>query len=168
MQSLRARLREIPIVAYLYHRLRDMLLLGAPISETPYGFRMAGNAAIRSGQFEPEEVALVRTLLGDCAALIDVGANVGLYSCLARSQGRHAIAVEPHPGNLRILRANLAANGWGDTEIVPKGLAGAPGSAPLFGDNTGASLIPGWATLPRSTLQRQTIGLTTLDALLDE
>lgn len=168
MRSLRARLRKIPIAAYLYQRLRDTLLpLGAPMSATPYGFRMAGNAAMRAGLFEPDEVALVRSLLGDCAALIDVGANVGLYTCLARSLGRRAIAVEPHPGNLRILRANLAANGWDDTEVVPMGLAEAPGSAQLFGANTGASLVPGWASLPRRTLQRQTIEITALDALLD-
>ncbi len=166
-ESLRDRLRNVPIAAYLYHRLRDMLLLGAPMSGTPYGFRMAGNAAVRAGAFEPEEVALVRSLLAECAALIDVGANIGLYSCLARSVGRRAVAIEPHPGNLRLLRANFAANGWRDTEIVAKGLAAAPGSAELLGANTGASLVPGWATLSRRTLLRQTIELTTLDALLE-
>lgn len=168
MQSLRARLRKIPIAAYLYHRLRDALLpLGAPMARTPYGFRMAGNAAMREGRFEAEEVALVRSLLGEHEVLVDVGANIGLYTCLARSLGRRALAVEPHPGNLRMLRANLAANGWEDTEVVAKGLAEAPGSAPLFGANTGASLVPGWAQLPRGTLQRETIELTTLDALLE-
>ena len=167
MRSLRDRLRNVPIAAYLYHRLRDVLLLGAPMARTPYGFKMAGNAAVRFGRFEPEEVALVRSLLGDCAALIDVGANIGLYSCLARSVGRRAVAIEPHPGNLRLLRANLAANGWQDTEIVARGLAAAQGSAELFGTNTGASLVPGWAALSRRTLLRQTVELTTLDALLE-
>jgi FkbM family methyltransferase len=128
---------------------------------------MAGNAAMREGVFEPEEVALVRSLLGECGALVDVGANIGLYTCLARSLGRPALAIEPHPGNLRILRANLAANGWDDTEVVAKGLAETPGTAPLFGANTGASLVPGWAQLPHGTLQRRSIELTTLDALLE-
>lgn len=167
MQSLRARLRKIPIAAYLYHRLREALLLRAPMSATPYGFRMAGNAAMREGRFEPEEVELVRALLAERDVVVDVGANIGLYTCLARSLGRRALVVEPHPGNLRLLRANLAANGWDDTEVVPKGLAQSPGAAPLFGTSTGASLVPGWAQLPRGTLQRETIELTTLDDLLE-
>lgn len=166
--SLRSRLRRIPLASWLYHKLRGALLpLGAGVSETPYGFRMAGNAAMQAGRFEHEEVLLLRSLLGECAALIDVGANVGLYTCLARSMGRRAVAVEPHPDNLRVLRANLAANGWDDTEVVPMGLAQTPGSAELYGTDTGASLLAGWASLPRRTLLRRTIPVTTLDTLLE-
>jgi len=143
-----------------------MLPFGAPMSSTPHGFRMAGHAAMQSGDFEPDEVALLRVLLAERDVLVDVGANVGLYTCLARSLGRRAIAVEPLPANLRLLRANLAANGWSDTDVAEVGLAQNEGSAELFGTDTGASLIPGWASLPRRTLLRHTIRLTTLDALL--
>lgn len=168
LQSLRGRLRRIPVAAYLYHRLRESLSSLSAAGDTPYGFRLAGNAAMRAGGFEQEEVELVRDLLGERDALIDVGANVGLYTCLARSLGRRAVAVEPHPANLRVLRSNLAANGWGDTEIIAVGLSDAPGEAELLGSDTGASLVSGWAGMPEGTLLRHHIRLTTLDALVGE
>lgn len=168
LQVLRARLRKVPLVAYWYHRMRGALMpFGAGMSETPFGFRMAGHAQMQAGSFETDEIALMRALLAERELLVDIGANVGLYTCLARSLGRRAVAVEPHPANLRLLRANLAANGWSDTEVAAVGLAQAPGAAELFGTDTGASLISGWASLPRRTLLRHTIRLTTLDALLD-
>lgn len=138
----------------------------APATQTPHGFRFAGNAAMQAGGFEPEEVDLVRALLAEADVLVDVGANLGLYACLARSLGKDVVAVEPVPANLRALRANLRVNGWGDTEIVEAGLAEAPGRADIFGTDTGASLLPGWAGLPRGTLLKRTIRLDTMDALL--
>lgn len=168
LQSLRAQLRKIPLAALLYHRVRELLQpLGSPMAPTPWGFRMAGHQQMRTGGFEPEEVALMRKLLEEHDILVDVGANIGLYACLARSLHRRALAVEPLPANLRFLRANLAANGWQDTEVVEAGLAREAGSAELYGTETGASLIAGWASLPKRTLLRHSIRLTTLDALLE-
>src|SRR5699024_10081937 len=42
--------------------------------------------------------------------LIDVGANIGTITIPAINRGlmQTATAIEPHPGNLRLLRANLA------------------------------------------------------------
>ena len=41
LHSMRARLRSIPLVAYLYRRLREALQpLGTPMSLTPYGFQI--------------------------------------------------------------------------------------------------------------------------------
>ncbi|MBC7804136.1 MAG: FkbM family methyltransferase [Candidatus Parcubacteria bacterium] len=169
LRNLRSRLRNVPLAAWAYHRAREFLLpLGAPMATTPWGFRMAGHVQMQSGEFEPEEVALMRALLRQHDVLVDVGANIGLYTCLARSLGRRAIAVEPLPANLRFLRANLAANDWSDTEVAEAGLACEAGSAELFGTATGASLVAGWASLPRRTLMRHTIRLTSLDALLGE
>ena len=168
LQALRGRLRRNPLAALLYHRLRESLSGLAGASATPYGFRLAGNAAMQAGGFEPQEVELVRGLLAERDLLVDVGANIGLYTCLARSLGRRAIAVEPHPANLRLLRANLQSNGWSDTEVVEAGLADKIGEAELLGSNTGASLISGWAGAPRGTLLRHRIRLDTLDAVLGD
>ncbi len=167
LQSLRATLRRLPLAAYIYHRLRETLSPLRPMADTPHGFRFAGNAAMEMGGFEREELDLVRELLDGRDALVDVGANIGLYTCLARSLGKRALAVEPLPSNLRLLRANLRANGWGDTPIAAVGLSDAEGQCEIFGTDTGASLVSGWAGLPRSTMLRQLVPLTTLDALLE-
>jgi len=124
------------------------------------------NSVMQSGKFEQDEVALVQTLLPDHQRFIDIGANIGLYACVARSAGVPVIAVEPLSANMRVLLANLSANGWTDTEVVAAGLASAPGIAEILGDGTGASLLPGWGALPENTLLRERIPLNTLDAIL--
>lgn len=134
---------------------------------TPDGYLFAGRADMQSGIFECEEVKVIRQYLDKADVLIDVGANVGYYCCVACAKGRKVVAVEPVPENLRYLCANLRVNGWADeVEVFPVGLAAAPGLADLYGAGTGASLVRGWAgTSPRFA---QTIALSTLDILLGE
>ena len=52
--------------------------------------------------------------------LIDVGANIGTITIPALKRGliQTATAVEPHPDNLRLLRANIALNGLEDRVMV--------------------------------------------------
>jgi len=52
--------------------------------------------------------------------LIDVGANIGtiIIPALKRGLVRVATAIEPHPENLRLLRANIALNGLEDRVTV--------------------------------------------------
>ncbi|MBS7350130.1 MAG: FkbM family methyltransferase, partial [Comamonas sp.] len=54
------------------------------------------------------------------AHLIDVGANIGTITIPAIKRGlmQTATAIEPHPDNLRLLRANLALNGIDDRVAV--------------------------------------------------
>lgn len=138
--------------------------------ETPYGFKFqAGNSAhhkdMQEGFFEQDETILIREYLHEADVLVDIGANIGFYVCMARSVGKHVIAVEPQPRNLELMYANLRVNGWEDVEVFPLGLGAQPGIATLYGiSSTGASLIPGWAGAPKSF--RQTIPVNTLDILL--
>ncbi len=163
---LRQGLRRIPLAAWLVQSLRQWRAASAAPTETPFGFRMAGNAQMQAGTFEPDEVALVREQLAHCDRLVDVGANIGFYACLARAAGRPVLAVEPLAANLQLLLANLTANGWDDAEVVAAGLAARPGIADIFGADTGASLLGGWAGLPDNTPLRQRIALSTLDLVL--
>ena len=163
----RALLRRQPRLAYLAHAARHAWLSGRQqLVMTPFGFRFAGSSDMQSGAFEPLEVELVRSLLPLHQRFVDIGANIGFYSCLARSFDVPVLAIEPLPTNLRVLLANLAANAWEDTEVVAAGLSSRPGVAEIFGDGTGASLLKGWASLPDNTLLRERIPLTTLDNIL--
>jgi FkbM family methyltransferase len=138
---------------------------------TPLGFRFGGlrsqhHRAMQTGTFEPAEVELFKRELSDPETiLVDVGANAGYFTCLARSLGRRAIAIEPLPLNLRCLYANLEANGWMDTEVWPLAVSERPGLAPLWGaSSTGASLIENWAGAPSAF--RRMVPVTTLDTIL--
>jgi FkbM family methyltransferase len=137
---------------------------------TPYGFSMIpGNSKhhrlMQDGTFEPEEVALMVEYLEASDVFVDIGANVGFYSCLARSLGKHAVVIEPQEQNLRYAYANLSANGWTDAEVFPLGLSRQAGIQTLYGiSSTGASLIPGWAAQPKGF--KKTIPVSTLDILL--
>lgn len=67
--------------------------------------------------------------------MLDVGANTGLYSLLATMVRPDvaAIAFEPFPPLLPLLRANLAANRWGGrVEVVECAISDEPGEAELF------------------------------------
>ena len=161
---------------YTGHNLRDIYdqYLSRPSrpAPTPFGFRFGGLAsqhhrAMQAGSFEVEETRLLRALMPTVDAFVDVGANVGYYTCLARSLGRPAIAIEPMANNLRCLMANLAANAWDDTEVVPVGVSSKPGVVTLFGaSSTGASLVEGWAGA-NSLFQRR-IPVSTLDTVLGD
>ena len=118
---------------------------------TRYGFKFhTGNSNTHRemliGTFEPEEMGLVESHLSGAQVFVDVGANIGLYTCLARSRGRHTIAIEPQQKNLSILYFNLRENLYNDVEVYPLGLSDQPGITVLYGaSGTSASLISGWS-----------------------
>jgi FkbM family methyltransferase len=137
---------------------------------TPLGFKLVSNnyvanRAMQAGTFEVEETEIIRRHLSSAEVFVDVGANIGLYTCLARSEGKHAIAVEPQPRNLECLYASLSLNGWTDTEVYPLALGDRCGLVTLYGaSGPSASLLAGWAAYSKRF--RQTIPLTTLDNLV--
>lgn len=187
MNVIKDYIKRHPALLATYHRLRflkyeladlrdslsaAMPLVGVKGSETPYGFRLYGSAtsaahtAMRKGLFEPEETDVLRRVLAISDVFVDVGANIGFYVCLACHAGRHPVAIEPQPKNLRLLYKNLRANGYDDVEVVEQAVADKPGTAMLYGPSgTGASVIPGWAH--QHTGYHSAISLTTLDTLLE-
>ncbi len=167
MRALKTFLRRQPRIELAYHTLRTILRGRGDVPEpTRHGFRMAGNEAITSGDFEPQEVDVLRELLPQHDRFIDIGANIGFYSCLARQMGKPVVAIEPLAENVSFLLGNLCANGWHDTEIVVAGLGDNVGIAEIFGSDTAASLLPGWGSRSEGSFLRERIVLTTLDSIL--
>jgi FkbM family methyltransferase len=111
---------------------------------------LAGNAGMAKGFFEPTETQLFRNILKDVDILINVGANVGYYCCHALSMGKSVIAFEPIPRNVRYLCKNIKSNGWSGAEIYPIALSNTVGVLEIYGGNTGASVVKGWANTPES------------------
>lgn len=169
--KLRKLLRNVaetqPALAAAYRAVREEVHLLRMNPEPTYlGFRLAGDASMKNGTFEPVETALLAKRIAGSDCFIDVGANVGFYTCLARSLGKRVISFEPLERNLRVLYRNLEANGWSDAEVWPIGLAESPGIVPLYGGGTGASLLPNWSGA--SSAWHQSIAVNTLDTVIGD
>lgn len=102
-------------------------------------------------RYDPSERELLKQYLPDSGVFVDVGANIGLYSCQALSllnQHGCVVAIEPNPEVIKRLKFNLQAT----TEnvdippaihIIEKGVSDQAGQFALYlnQDNLGASSI---------------------------
>lgn len=156
---------RFPRLAAMYRGMRDQMDSMEAPKPTPWGFRLAGNEAMARGDFEPIETELVRRLLREVDILVNVGANVGYYCCHALSMGKSVIAFEPMPRNLHYLCRNIDANGWSGAEIFPVALSNNVGVLKIYGSDTGASLVKGWAGIPES--YKTIVPCSTMDTVLD-
>lgn len=136
---------------------------------TPLGFKF--NAGLhpayrqmRQGQFEVVETALLSHLFARVDRFIDVGANLGYYTCLALQRGRPVVAFEPQQQNLECLYRNLQVNGW-QAEVFPLALGERPGLLTLYGaSGPSASLVKDWAGY--SARYQQVVPVSTLDNIV--
>lgn len=164
---LKSAIESFPEFAQFLRNGREFLDRNQAFFQTPWGFSLAGHEAMASGQFEPEETALIRSLLQEVDVFVNVGANVGYYCCHALSLGRSVIAVEPNSRNVHYLLRNIAKNGWArQAEVFPVALGERVEILPMWGGNTGASLIKGWARNAESHVNQ--VPVITLDRLLGQ
>jgi FkbM family methyltransferase len=85
---------------------------------------------VETGEYEPEAIRVVKENVSPDRDAIDVGANIGFFTCLLASclQSGRVLAVEPTPGAHKRLVANVARNELGQKVIVFYGaLADKPG-----------------------------------------
>ena len=76
------------------------------------------------GDYEAELASAISSHIDPNRDIVDVGANVGLYSVLfagLASSGSRVLAVEPAPGAVRYLRVNIAQNAV-DSVLVFEGV----------------------------------------------
>lgn len=131
---------------------------------TQYGFSLAGDPSMVNGSWEQEEIHTFLQLIEDHDVVLDIGANVGFYSCLAASHGKHTIAFEPSLRNLNLLYRNLWENKLSGVEVFPVGLARQCGLGRIYGYGGIASFVPGWAQARDS--QSCLVPLSTLDTVV--
>lgn len=98
------------------------------------GFRMyaspedwaVGKHIVELGAYEPHVTLAMKRLLRRGMTFLDIGANIGYFTLLARSvvgpEGK-VLAFEPNPRNCALLDLSLALNGFQDVEIYPFALA---------------------------------------------
>ena len=125
---------RIPRLAMLYRYLRDSWQINKEPQETAMGFKFVGDQSMQNGQFEPEETQIVKNILPNVDVVINVGANIGYYCCIALSQEKHVVAFEPITLNLRYLMRNIIANNWESRiEVFPIALSNSVGIVEIYG-----------------------------------
>ena len=116
---------------------------------TPFGFKFFGPRIMQNGSFEITETEILKKLFFQADIFVNVGANFGYYICMALHMDVRSIAIEPIPINQRILKQNLIENNWDQNIILhPIACGNSDGNITIYGEGTGASIIPGWAQNP--------------------
>ncbi len=125
-------------------------------------------AALRAGAYEPEVAAVFRRLLRPGMGVIDIGANLGLFTMLAASlvgPGGYVLAIEPNPRNMRLLEASRRLAGL--TQVTPCQVAAshAPGLLVLHTAwSNGTTSAPGAAL--EALLAAKTVGCVAVETLV--
>jgi FkbM family methyltransferase len=71
--------------------------------------------------------------IDDCPLWLDLGANIGTFSCLASSKGCKVVAFEPEPDNFRLLNENIKENSLQGVTVFQEGVvAGPSGTLDLY------------------------------------
>ena len=141
----------LPWLTSHLRKVRDLKMHGGGPAMTDLGFMFYGNKDMESLKFEPIETKLVNQILPQVGTVINIGANIGYYTCLALNKNKKVIAFEPIESNLKYLLRNVKANNWDDAcEIFPIALSNKVGIVEIYGGGTGASLIGGWAGIAKN------------------
>lgn len=98
---------------------------------------IAVSAAIRFGVYEKTELSIFREKIKPGMNVVDIGANIGLYTVIAaRLVGPNGkvFAFEPEPENIAFLKKNIELNKLNNVIIYDCGLGERPGQVNLYKD----------------------------------
>jgi FkbM family methyltransferase len=121
------------------------------------------------GTFEPHCLEIMRRLIGKGDVVIDVGANVGLYtieaSRLVGDVGR-VLAVEPVPQHVESLRRSLDANHMSNVEVMVTAAGDSSGTAALGrGENSNLGMYSVGHGTPRDRME---VTLSRIDDIVQQ
>src|SRR6516225_3009157 len=117
--------------------------------------------------YEPITRLLLREILRPGGTFLDIGAHHGFFSLTAGLlvEGIHIVAFEPNPGNSRILKGNVAANGLTNIRCEPLAISDSDGMAALYlteSDMSG-SLLQGFQSHDTRQIGSVQVRTVTLD-----
>lgn len=146
-KTLKSLLLNNELMLGIYRAIRDeyRFLTSKPL-KNKLDFYFNGNIQMENNKFEELETKIFLKLMRHCTLVVNIGANIGYYCCLALSKKKRVIGFEALYQNLRYLLRNIAANKWSNKiSIHHLALSDRIGINKIYGQSTGASLIKGWA-----------------------
>jgi FkbM family methyltransferase len=133
--------RHFPALAKLYLEARSKRTFVT--EKVPYGFTLSSPPVMLRPGWEVREKAFLLDALRKSDVFVDVGANIGFYTCLAAQNGVDVVAFEPVPNNLATLCRNIETNGFTNVEVMALALSDAVGVRRIFGLTDQASFYKG-------------------------
>lgn len=138
-------LHRLPITDSIYRKLIKVGLGKRYLEEEMISFRglnfFVKNSDItivpsmKNGLYEKYELDVLLKFLSPGGTIIDIGANIGIYSVLASEvigpRGK-IYSFEPEPRNYSLLEKNIAINRLTNVSTINKGVADKPGQLRLF------------------------------------
>ncbi|MCF7674367.1 MAG: FkbM family methyltransferase [Akkermansiaceae bacterium] len=105
-------------------------------------------------EFEPALSNLIKKLAPECSSFIDVGCNIGYFTCLFHKHNPHApiLAIDANPEMVVRCNENIKLNGFSSIEVVNIGVADKEGIIP-FNVNPDSPSLASFGTTP--LLQQQ-------------
>ncbi len=85
-----------------------------------------GAAIAREKQYEPAVTVALKQYLKPGQVFVDVGANIGYFTCLAAAiigTKGHVYAFEPNPDNIQLIKLSIAANSFENVSLFPVAVA---------------------------------------------
>ncbi|MBP0494944.1 FkbM family methyltransferase [Roseomonas indoligenes] len=125
---------------------------------------------VLAGGYEPEVAAVFRSVLRPGMGVLDIGGNIGYFTMLSAAlvgpTGR-VFAVEPNPGNARMIEASRVLNGFAQVTVLQAAAGRAPG---LLALNTSHSNGTTSTLEARSAaiLEARTVACLPLDRVVPE
>lgn len=117
------------------------------------------------GLYELRKTAEVRSRLRPGGVFVDIGSSEGDFALIAArivGPGGRVLAFEPDPGNVGIIRDNIALNDFSWVDLHPVALSDRDGEAELF-----RSSVSGWHSLVAGLEHRDRDVVTVPVARLD-
>ncbi|MDC0607876.1 FkbM family methyltransferase [Amylibacter sp.] len=115
-----------------------------------HGIRLRKNNT-SDASFEEQEIMHFSSALSYADLVIDIGANVGIYTILSAKNGINVDCFEPGKDNLDFLMNNIMLNAVSDqVKVFPLGCSDRCDLRVFYGDSTAGSFVEDWAGTDRN------------------
>ena len=156
-----------PTIATFLSKLKHQFRFAGKPELTTYGFLFSGSRNMINGKFEKDESIFFMDIAKNYKGFINIGANVGYYVAMAQHIGFQKIyAFEPNVSNFEVLQSNARLSHHQYTVLEKVAVGDKETTLKLYGDTTGASLVPGWSGTSSKVFNE--VKVITLDKYFDE
>lgn len=146
LSILKEKIKKIKLLSYLVRKVRFYFIRSSNYRITKAGFKFIGPEEMISGDFEKDEFSFFCKEIVNSDLFINIGANIGYYTCAAINSDIKVLAFEPDINNFNLLKHNIQLSKKPDNCLpFNLGVGSQWCSLKIYHASTGSSFINGWA-----------------------